>query len=232
MQAPGRSVDALEVRAMNDVWAVSDSRVVRWRGRSWRRMKGASATATALAVRSATDAWAVGTAWSARSTVKGRALHYDGKQWKAVAVPDPPDVVLRGGNDPGGEALYSVDVAGDGSAWAAGERRGFGNFVLRWDHRRWRRVPVPSVPASRVTVIGPRDVWLIGDWERFLHWDGRRFSVVRTPLRQGGAGGMEIVAVSRQHNRDRWTVQQWFSGWADNPVTPLVSWSALRLRCD
>jgi hypothetical protein len=88
-----------------------------WNGHQWRAVSLGKTTGAGrldgLAVRSSTDAWAVGTAYPGSSTMQPLILHWNGRQWARMpgaGVPGFADVSLLG---------VAVHSATD--AWAVGE---------------------------------------------------------------------------------------------------------------
>jgi hypothetical protein len=97
--------------------------------------------------------------------------------------------------------LKSVYCTSVSSCWAVGYRGTLGNAevnqALHWNGRRWYRVSVPVVgghgfsAASALTAVRcttAKDCWAVGYVRRgnlllnqALHWNGRRWSAVRTP---------------------------------------------------
>lgn len=110
------------------------------------------------------------------------------------------------------KSVYCTSVA---SCWAAGYRGTLGNAevnqMLHWNGRRWYRVSVPVVggtgysAASALTAIRcttAKDCWAVGYVRRgnllvnqALHWNGRRWSAVRTP-EPGGRKQGEVSELS------------------------------------
>ncbi|KUJ66096.1 hypothetical protein ACZ90_40295 [Streptomyces albus subsp. albus] len=88
----------------------------------------------------ADDVWAVGTAIRVGGGgAKPLLLHYDGTRWSRVAA---PDLGAAGGS------LTSVAAGPRGQVWAVGDAaaagRGRQGLALRYDGRKWVKVPLPK----------------------------------------------------------------------------------------
>lgn len=165
----------------HDIWVIAvrhrrpyGSIVAHWDGQSWRRIPmpfGRFDPPSGLAVKSFTDAWAVGSYADRYCTLRAHsrtiAAHWDGHRWKITPTPIiAPDALLTG-----------VQIEPDGTAVAMGVA---GTVTLGSNTCRW-------TSHSRFS-IGAREPDLI-----FERWDGDRWSVTG---RDRGAGyeGMFNVA--------------------------------------
>ena len=178
---------------------------------AWRLVAGPNPTwrynqLRALAVVSAADVWAVGTA-------SGRPLaaHWDGSAWSVAPMPNTGlnTVTLYGA-----AALGPNDVWAVGSGYTAnGDEQ---TLIVHWDGSAWRRVPSPnpgtySNALSSVTAIAPDDVWAAGTSYTeggavtpilIVHWDGRAWSRVAAPwVVPGDLRALDAVAAD-----DIWAV--------------------------
>jgi len=194
-------LDGLAAASASDAWAVGTADVsarstqplfLHWNGRQWARVPGASVpgfgyvSMLGVAIRSATDAWAVGQAEpTGQLGVRPVIEHWNGRRWQLMTNPAVPAM----------SALTSVTVAPDGQAWAVGtpftdDGRG---LVLRWTGRAWVTAATPvtggSVLLDGVTAVGSDNVWAVGTdspaggpYRPFaLHWNGRRWASVAVP---------------------------------------------------
>jgi hypothetical protein len=200
-QIAGGRLDGLAAASATDAWAVgsvspdSDSSrplFLHWNGRRWARVAAAAVPGfgyselLGVAVRSATDAWAVGEAQSAtKPAVRPVIEHWNGRRWRPMANPPVPAMA----------ALSGVTVAADGEAWAVGTPfldTGRG-VILHWTGHAWVTASTPktggSVLMSGVAAAGPGDVWAVGTASAHggpylpyaLHWNGRRWAAVAVP---------------------------------------------------
>ena len=185
---------------------------------------GSSSSLAAVAVRSSTDAWAVG------ASSGPLAVHWDGTAW--TQAPFPADPV------PGctsAEYLTGIsDVPNSAAVFAVGYcDSGFGQgFIARLDaRRRWRIMSAPLPASSVLTSVYARranDVWAVGR-ERIsaaeqvnlvMHFDGVVWSRVTVP--STGFTGMNGVFASSA--TDVWAV-----GVGDSPQPPFAGPTALHL---
>jgi hypothetical protein len=116
-----------------------------WNGHRWRTIRVSIGAATGgrldgLAARSATDAWAVGSAYTSDTTGQPLTEHWDGRRWTRVPAPAVAGWPYS--------SLLGVGVHSDRDAWAVGEAEKPGAvrpFIEHWNGRQWRLVPVPDV---------------------------------------------------------------------------------------
>jgi hypothetical protein len=154
-----------------------------------------------VAVRSATDAWAVGEAQSTTKPVIRPVIeHWNGHRWQLMANPPVPAMT----------ALSGVTVAADGEAWAVGTPfidTGRG-VIVHWTGHAWVTASAPetggSVFLNGVTGVSPSDVWAVGSASAdggpylpyALHWNGRRWAVVAVPHPGEGNESWEFESVT------------------------------------
>jgi hypothetical protein len=207
-------LDGLAVRSAADAWAVgtaypgsstSQPLILHWNGRQWARVHAAGVpgfpyvSLLGVAVRSATDAWAVGQAQSSGFSVRPVIEHWDGSKWRLL--PNPAVPALTG--------LSSVTVAADGQAWAVGDS--FNNspdgLVLHWTGRTWVTSATPKtstgVNLDSVTAVSSGNVWAVGTaftgngpYRAYaLHWNGRQWASVSLPDRGQGTDDRGLLSV-------------------------------------
>jgi hypothetical protein len=179
--------------AADDVWVVGTASTpgrggfaAHWDGRKWTERPGPvpdglpagrSVLLRDIAVRSATDAWAVGcTAPEGSGQEAPLIQHWDGRQWRLVPVPDQ----LSGATG----CLRSVAAIAGNDVWAVGagpgQQGGKYPLALHWDGQQWSIVapagpfgPLAYGSFSKVIALGPNDVWAFGGFAEFAQrWDG------------------------------------------------------------
>jgi hypothetical protein len=157
-----------------------------------------------------TDVWAVGYELPAPgSFFRPLIEHWDGQSWAVVTAP-----TVDGGNT----YLFAVAAVSSADVWAVGSSFNTNGtqqhpLVEHWDGSAWTIVPTAlrgySGQLVEVTAIGPDDVWAVGSMTRIgdtrslalaEHWDGTRWSPVRTPngppLNRDAHG---LAALDRSH---------------------------------
>ncbi|MGP3999466.1 hypothetical protein [Streptomyces sp. 8N706] len=229
---PVKKGDLTAVAALNDkqAWAVGyrlksatslEAVALRWNGTSWAQESTLpdNSFPQALAVRSATDIWVVGTATE----------HWDGKTW----------TTHRPARDPDGRLVPdAVATTSDGKAWTVGRavpgsiKEGVPAIQV-WDGKNWTKQSLPDVGKGELTsvaAIAPDDVWAAGtafaadDTSRqsalLLHWDGSDWKRVAAPGVEGAhswAGGITALAAD-----DIWAVGGSTTGSSERPYA--VHW--------
>jgi hypothetical protein len=221
-----RSIQAL---AADDIWAVGTrvSHAVdvftlteHWNGSSWRRVPSPNRSGSlardelfAVSGTATDDVWAVG---FYNQPVSHRPLveHWDGSTWVTVDAPQKSSY----------DELYGVAAVSSDDAWAVGTSSDSDpqeTLVEHWNGTRWRLVPSPNRGSHRsaltaVTAISPTDVWAVGYFYRgeglsrklplAEHWDGTRWSVVKTPHPPADQKDTSLTAVSGSSSDDVWAV--------------------------
>ncbi len=119
----------------------------------------------AIAGRSPSDIWAVGSLLpGANATiVRTLAIHYNGTKWSAVPTPHV---------GPEANSLYGVAALPDGTAWAVGIRTQASGHTTRslaehWNGHAWTVVPTPNPGSAEdmlygVAAVSDTDVWAAG----------------------------------------------------------------------
>ncbi|MFD1543760.1 hypothetical protein [Nonomuraea guangzhouensis] len=213
--------------APGDAWAVGRAAtmggdesglIMRWRDGSWQLVPGPSAgegppsRLNAVAAAGPDDVWAVGETGRAGQT-RPLAMHWDGRAWSVVPVPEPPV---------GDAVLSSVAVRSADEAWAVGYApsavvgHGVEPYVLRWNGTSWNRVPVPNDGevglALADVAVGPRgEVVATGESRRrgadgditrrpaVLRYDGTAWRTIPVPASYQSADSyLNDVAISRK----------------------------------
>ena len=184
--ADGNSLTSVAASSARNAWAVgqfSDGTVqhtltVRWNGKSWRHVSSPDAPGAGpfsqldgVAVTSATNAWAVGSALRTNPT-RGVIvlLHWNGRSWRTARGASLGNVQAP--------ELVAVTAVSARTAWAVGDLTNLSphadkTLIERWDGRRWRRVPSPTPGGGAhdlglfgVAALSGRSAWAIGSFAR------------------------------------------------------------------
>jgi hypothetical protein len=146
------------------------------------------------------NCWAVGFYVPARGqeTELNEVLHWNGSAWSAVSVPNPAGTASGDFNQ-----LFAVRCTASSNCWAVGNA---GNparplQALHWNGRKWSlvRTPQPAGVAAfgisglfDVACRSASNCWAVGDYMKgrtelnlAVHWNGRTWSLVRTPQPAG-----------------------------------------------
>jgi hypothetical protein len=194
----------------SNAWAVgcsscftgrSTALIVRWNGKTWKRVPSSApvgSTLSGVAATSARNAWAVGyTSTSTRSMTL--ILRWNGRAWKRVRSPN--------GSLSGVAAVSATD------AWAVG-----GKLILHWNGTAWKRVPSPSPEGSAylnaVAAASGSNAWAVGEVANgissvaslILHWNGKAWKRVPSPRPSDGKYGNALEGVAAASADNAWAV--------------------------
>lgn len=230
---PLKKGDLTAVAALGDsqAWAVGyqlksstelAAVALHWDGTSWSQQSTLPKDSfpQALAVRSASDIWAVGSA----------SAHWDGAKWTAYQLD----------RDPAGRVVPdAVTTTTDGQVWTVGRSMGRSikdgvPAIQSWDVKGWHRQSLPDTgkgELSSVTAVAPNDIWAAGaayatdekssQSALLLHWDGSSWQRITAPGPKGAhnwLGGITAFAAD-----DIWAVGGSTTGGAERPLA--VHWN-------
>jgi hypothetical protein len=200
--------------------------IERWNGANWRVVASPNPGVDenilhAVAAISAQDVWAVGEAFTfnGRNEKVWRTLieHWDGRNWSVVESPSLGE----------GDALQAVTAASANDIWAVGNfsysgyGRGPVTLIEHWNGRDWSVVPSPSpgTPGNSlwgVAAVSANDAWAVGSYfstdgipsrqALIEHWNGVRWSVVKSPHSGAGLEGVTLGGVAAISTNDVWAV--------------------------
>jgi hypothetical protein len=160
--------------------------VLRWNGRRWSLVpapgRGNNVGDAETALNDVTcvmpaSCWAVGELGRRDGSEHNQVLHWNGRRWSPVSVPDPS----AGGTDAYAFSyLSAVSCAAPASCWAVGSsERGDSapqlNQVLHWNGRKWSLVSVPQPGGTNalslselfsVSCPAPASCWAVGSSSR------------------------------------------------------------------
>jgi hypothetical protein len=196
----------------------------------------------AVAAASRSDVWAVGnflpdTKASNPDATLAMAAHFNGSHWTHAPVPN---------SGPNFNTLFGV-AATHGKAWAVGVRLNASyqarSLIEGWNGKAWHIAATPKLGSEgdmlfSAAASSPSDVWAVGQQQdkagtfRTLieHWNGRKWSVVRSA--DPGSSGNCLFGVAAAGPSDVWAVGQRDNQTSD---TPLVEhwdghhWKAVRV---
>jgi hypothetical protein len=151
-----------------------------------------------VAVTSASNAWAVGSAGSSLHP-KPLIAHWNGTSWTQV-----PSSGLPGG------ALSAVTATSASNAWAVGGTSNGQSLIVHWNGTTWQRAPSAGAAGSltKVGASSATNAWAVGSGPSFgsmliLHWNGATWRQVPGPTL---AGRVSLSAVAVVSGSDAWAV--------------------------
>lgn len=225
-QQPGQLVATLSL-SPHDVWSVGGTGqpgqthghtlIDHWDGTRWARVPSPDypgvdvSSLNSISGTAGSDVWASGGGASDNGDVFDLMLHWNGKKWSRVDVPDHAGSTVN--------YLQAVSAHAWNNAWAAADyvdpQGVWIPYAEHWDGRSWKVVEVATPPGAMQTFLtgvfaaASDDVWLVGQCidssgvpvtfaER---WNGRKWAVVQTPNPRGvQASGFSAIAGSRADN--------------------------------
>jgi hypothetical protein len=167
-----------------------------------------------VAVRSSSDAWAVGNFTGPDPDDDGLNMlteHWNGSRWSQVPTPAVPHL---------DESLLAVGASSASDAWAVGFEKGVGAagrfpLAVHWNGSSWTIVPTPTqTGGSKSTLNGvvdlsPSNAWAVGRSRSATalaeHWNGSAWSVVPVPT-PAGAASSQLAAISALSPTNIWAV--------------------------
>ena len=191
--------------------------ILRWNGKAWAQVPSPApaggAELSGVAATSVSSAWAVGCTGCFTSSPKTLILRWNGKVWAQVPSPAPA----------GGAELSGVAATSVSSAWAVGCTGCFTSspktLILRWNGKAWTQVPSPSPGASSglssVAATSAGNAWAVGGVVSsssspgtglILHWNGKAWGRVPSPLPPDGQFGNGLAGVAATSDANAWAV--------------------------
>jgi hypothetical protein len=168
----------------------------------------------AVAVRSSTDAWAVGHFTAPDQDDDGLNMlteRWNGSTWRQIAA---PAVLHRD------ESLLAVGASSASDAWAVGFTKtvgAAGRFPLaaHWNGSAWTIVPTPTLTGGSKSTLngvvdfGPTNAWAVGRGRNGAalaeHWNGSTWSVVPVPT-PAGSSSSQLSGISAVSPNNIWAV--------------------------
>jgi hypothetical protein len=168
----------------------------------------------AVAVRSSSDAWAVGHFTAPDQDDDGLNMlteHWNGSSWTQVAAP----AVLH--QD---ESLLAVSASSASDAWAVGFTKmvsaaGRNPLAAHWNGSSWAIVPTPTLTGgakstlSGVVALSATNAWAVGKGRNGAalaeHWNGTAWAVVPVPTPAGSASS-QLSGISALSPSNLWAV--------------------------
>jgi len=197
--------------------AVGLNQALHWNGKAWSLVSTPNPAGTSpddgnalnsVRCASATDCWAGGTYGTitaiSQLTEHNQMLHWNGKKWAKVTVPNP-----EGTNSGSVNVIEGLACTAAVNCWAAGlsghisddpSTSEIFNEMFHWNGKKWLNqvVPQPGGGAAGtddaligITCSAARNCWAVGSrshtkagsptLNEALHWNGAKWSSVSTP---------------------------------------------------
>jgi hypothetical protein len=223
------TLGGIAARSPSDAWAVGNetgstphrkSVILHWNGSGWRVVATPVVGLSAVAVLSARNAWAVGSAAGRGGLIRlPVALHWNGRVWKRVRLPKLPT------NFEG--HLNAVSASSPRNIWAVGSMTNCGcgpgeSLLMHWNGRSWKRQTPPAgaccFSLTGVAAISSRRAFAVGGFgggdsttrAQAARFNGRRWRRQHTPSpgfhHVGRFGGDFLDGVAATSSGNAWAV--------------------------
>jgi Glycosyl hydrolase family 76 len=242
-------LDGVACTSSSDCWAVGYygkgngaqlNEALHWDGHRWSLVPtpqpGGTATSVDqseladVACAAASDCWAVGAYTDRAGAYLNEALHWNGKRWRKVSMPNPSGSATGEKNAVGGVACSSPsDCLAVGYGYTSEGANV--NEALRWNGRRWSVLTTPqpggASPGDYSYLEGlacpsASDCWADGAYynsagayvNEALRWNGKTWAQVPTPNPGGALGGdvNQLLDISCDTASACWAVGHYMNG--------------------
>jgi hypothetical protein len=212
------------------------NQVLHWNGRRWSSVAvhdpagktgSVSNGLEGVACVKASDCWAVGIFRTKAGAILNQAQRFNGKKWKLVSTPSPGEKSGGTGLPTLSRQLPAVACPSAKACRAVGSypnRSGLTlNEALRFNGKKWSVMSTPdqggkstleSDQLSGIACTAPSDCWAVGAFSgnsggllnQALRWDGKSWSLVRTPNPAGNTAHNQLEAIACASSKDCWAV--------------------------
>ena len=204
------SLSGVAALSTSNVWAVgtfansfssSQTLIEHWNGTSWSIVKspnpsGLTAnTLNGISEVSTSDIWAVGYSANNNTGFESTLIeHWNGTSWSIVKSPNPSGSTYN--------TLVGIAIVSTSDIWVVGTsitNASSSTLIEHWNGTKWSIVSSPNPGSSynklnEVAAVSANDIWAVGEFvtgnngpATFTeHWNGSKWSVVRSP----GPGAM------------------------------------------
>jgi hypothetical protein len=182
---------------------------------------------------SSSDCWAVGSFSFRPGGSRSEALHWNGRRWSRVSV---PEAAVGGGLLYGLRGVSCVSAA---DCWAVGYHERPGGplvpLIMRWNGSRWSPESLhrASGVLFGVSCASALSCWAVGASpnqarNEAWHWNGRRWASVAVPEGPGTAVGDSnmLQGVACASASDCWAVGNWQNG--HRVANQVLHWNGTR----
>ena len=223
---------------VDDTTHAHDTLILHWNGTKWSKVTSPNPgtqynVLQAVRAVSAQNAWAVGNYVDDQGAYRTLILHWNGTKWSRVKSPDP---------SAGDSELNATSGASPTNGWAVGHfyytpGLQYATLTVHWNGHAWSKVASPSPGSSRneltsVRAITVGDAWAVGQFlddgldiyrTLALHWNGTKWSQVKTP--NPGDAGNSLAGVNATSSTDVWAVGQYSTGTGTPTETLILHWN-------
>jgi hypothetical protein len=242
----GDALTGVSVVTPCDVWAVgyqqagfiSQTLTEHWNGLAWTPVPsanpGGSSNDTgfaAVAVKSQTDGWAVGSYQDGSADQTLIELLSNGN-WEQVTSPDP-------GGSTHTNVLNGVAITSATNAWAVGQydtSTAFRTLIERWNGGTWAQAPSPNGSAGdnnllSVTATSAKNAWAVGDYTNshglfqtlIEHWNGTAWKRTPSPDPEGSGSSASLFGVAASSASRAWAVGDYFKDGIEQAL--IMAWN-------
>lgn len=229
----GDALTSVSVLTPCDVWAVgyqqagviTQTLTEHWNGLAWTPAPSVNPGGwsndtgfAAVAVKSPTDAWAVGSYQDGSANQTLIELLSNGN-WEQVSSPDVGGLTHA-------NVLNGVAISSATNAWAVGQYRtgtAFRTLIERWNGATWAEAPSPNGSAFDndllgVTATSGKNAWAVGYsttshglFQTLIeHWNGTAWKRMPSADPEGSSGSASLFGVAASSPSSAWAVGGYF----------------------
>lgn len=240
----GNGLNDVIALSSTNAWAVGTQKgasvvsplIVHWNGTIWKQVaapptNGLDTILLSVTGVSPTNIWAVGRVIESSGLIAPYALHYNGKLWKAVTIPNKGTF---------GSLVVSASMTAGNDVWATGgtltnaSGSTFVTFAEHWNGTKWSIVTTPNANSNNnlfngSAAISSKDAWAIGDYYNGTtfatlteHWNGTAWKIVKSPNVKNFGNG--LYGATASSSKDVWAVGSTFVG-SSQSATLALHWN-------
>lgn len=198
------------------------------------------------------DCWAVGIYKNKAGTTLDQAQRFNGKKWKLVSTPSPGKPSGMG-MPTESRQLPAVACPSDTACRAVGSYPNHAgltlNEALRFNGKKWSVMSTPDQGGkttleidqlSGIACTASSNCWAVGGFagnsggfsNQALRWDGKSWSLVRTPDPAGSRAHNQLEAVACASSKDCWAVGNQAPAMSTAASDELLHWNGRKWKTE
>jgi hypothetical protein len=230
--------------------------MLRWNGRKWTAMSVPQPAGTGKTAQnflndvtcvSARNCWAVGYFGKTNSSTLNEVLHWNGKKWTRMRVPEPGGTGKQAENKLNNVRCPTSSRCIAVGSYTSGSGKTFSQALI-WGGKTWSSQHVPSPgsgTAKNASILyglgcgSGNSCWAVGTFgpsnsdktlNQVMHWNGRSWSRQFTaqPAGTGNAAQNDLAWVTCSSDRNCWTVGAYGNSGPGTSRNQALHWNGRR----